>query len=65
MQGLNKGEVRYRQKKKQNYTSDLALYISSLLSQLALPLPELLLWGWFGLKDTQHLLHPPSIALST
>jgi hypothetical protein len=65
MQGLNKGGARYGQKKKENYTSDLALYISSLLSQLALPLPELLLWGWFGLKDTQHLLHPPSIPLST
>jgi hypothetical protein len=43
--------------KETNHTSDLTLYVSSFLSQLPLPLPELLLGSWFGLEDTQHLLH--------
>jgi hypothetical protein len=43
--------------KETNHTSDLTLYVSSFLSQLPLPIPELLLGSWFGLEDTQHLLH--------
>jgi len=43
--------------KETNHTSDLTLYVSSFLSQLPLPLPELLLGSWFGLENTQHLLH--------
>jgi hypothetical protein len=43
--------------KETNHTSDLTLYVSSFLSQLPLPLPKLLLGSWFGLEDTQHLLH--------
>jgi hypothetical protein len=43
--------------KEMNHTSDLTLYVSSFLSQLPLPLPQLLLGSRFGLEDTQHLLH--------